>query len=72
MMRNIIIKNNEFLNNMVIVLIFGVNSKEDEKVYDILSKMACFTGMEKTQKQEEGKYLLINTVKKILRSERCR
>lgn len=50
-----IIKNNKLLSNMEIVSIFGVTTDKEEKVYNIFSKMAYFTGMEKIRKQEEGK-----------------
>ena len=57
-MRNMITQNNEFLNNMAIVSIFGVKPKEDN-VFVILSKAGFISGMEKIRMAEDGKSTLI-------------
>ena len=46
--RNIILQNNEFLRNMVIVPIFGVKPDEEDNVFAIVSDVESISGMEKT------------------------
>ena len=53
-MRNIISHNNDFLNNMTIISIFGVTTaEEEENVYVIFSEPEYISGMKKTRKAEE-------------------
>ena len=48
-MQNIIIQNNEFINIMVIVSIFGVKPDEVVNVFAIFSEAEFMSGMEKTR-----------------------
>ena len=55
-----IIKQNTFLTDIVVVSIFGVLKEEEEKCYDIFLNSSYFLGLEPIRKtQEEGKYLLL-------------
>ena len=57
-----IIKQNIFLTDIVVVPIFGVLKDEEAKFQDIFSKELHFLGLEPTRKtQEEGKYISLAT-----------
>ena len=60
-MKHIIMQQNKFIEEMAIVVIQGIDHKKEDEVKDLFSKSLHFTGMERTRKFEEGRYLLITT-----------
>ena len=60
-MKHIIMQQNKFIEEMAIVVIQGIDHKKEDEVKDLFSKALNFTGMERTRKFEEGRYLLITT-----------
>ena len=60
-MKHIIMKHNKFIEEMAIVIIQGIYHEKEDEVKDLFGKSLSFTGMERTRKFKEGRYLLITT-----------
>ena len=55
-----IIKQNKFLTEVLVVPIFDVHKDEEAKFYELFSNPLYISGLEPTRKrQEEGKYILL-------------
>ena len=66
-MHEIVIQQNLFLNEVKIVLVFGIMEHDKQQISNILGKSLYFTGMELIRKTKtEGKYLLVTTQSKII------
>ena len=44
---------------MAIITIQGINHEKENKVQELFSKLLSFTGIERTRKYKEGRYILI-------------
>ena len=60
-MKHIIMQQNKFIEEIVIVIIQGIDHEKEDEVKDLFGKSLSFTGMEITRKFKEGRYLLITT-----------
>ena len=60
-MKHIIMQQNKFIEEMAIVTIQGIDIEKEDEVKNLFSKSLSFTGMERTRKFKEGRYLLITT-----------
>ena len=70
-LREIILQQNIFLEEMAIVPITGLEEKDKQEVDAMLSRSLYFMGMEPTRKsREEGRYLLVTTKAKKLNAQR--
>ena len=68
-MKHIIMQQNEFIEEMSIVTIQDIDIEKEDEVKDLFSKSLSFTGMERTRKFKEGRYLLITTKLQLHRAQ---
>ena len=68
-MEHIIMQQNKFIEEMAIVTIQGIYLEKEDEVKDLFSKSLSFTGMERTRKFKEGRYLLITTKLQLHRAQ---
>ena len=54
---------------MPIVIIQGINHEKKDEVKDLFGKSLSFTGMERTRKYKEGRYLPITTKIQLQRAQ---
>ena len=69
-MRQIILKQNTFLSDMVIVPISGILQQDELKVIEIFKRSTNFTAIEPTRKSSDGRWILVTTTKNLYNARR--
>ena len=68
-MKNIIMQQNKFIENITSVTIQGIKHENEDEVKYIFSESLSFTGIERTRKYKVGIYLLIIMIINLQRTQ---